>query len=375
MSRELLIIGGGVMGLWAALKAGLAGLDVLLVDAGRLGEGASFGHLGALMAHMPDKWNPKKQLQFDALLSLEQEIMPLEALTGLSAGYRRSGRLIPMPRLHLRDIALRHQDEAKINWCQENYRYEWRVVEAPPAVGWPSAEGIDGGFVLDTFAARANPRAFTAVLIAALKTMPNISVLENLAVQAIDAERGRAILANGESVSFGHCIVAAGYRSFALIEALLPGLQKPLGMAVKGQSALMAADVDPALPLIFLDGLYVIPHEGGKVAIGSTSENRFDDAFSTDQQLEELIARARALVPALRDAPVIDRWAGLRPKAMERDPMVGPIPECENVLALTGGFKVSFGIAHRLADAAIDVLNGVGAVALPETFLVEHHVS
>lgn len=363
------------MGLWAALKAGLAGLDVLLVDAGRLGEGASHGHLGALMAHMPDKWNAKKQFQFDALLSLEQEIKPLEALTGLSAGYRRSGRLIPLPKSHLRDIALRHQDEARANWCRENYNYEWRVVDAAPAPGWPSAEGIEGGFVLDTFAARANPRAFTAVLIAALKSLPNVRVLENLSVDAIDAEHGRAIFANGDSVPFGHCIVAAGYKSFGMIETLLPGLQKPLGMAVKGQSALMAAEIDPALPLIFLDGLYVIPHEGGKVAIGSTSENRFDDAFSTDEQLEELIARARALVPALRDAPVIDRWAGLRPKAMERDPMVGPIPECENVLALTGGFKVSFGIAHRLADAVIDALTGAGEVALPETFLVEHHVS
>ncbi len=66
-------------------------------------------------------------------------------------------------------------------------------------------------------------------------------------------------------------------------------------MPVKGQSALMAAEIDPSLPLIFLDGLYVVPHEGGRVAIGSTSENRFDEPFTTDDQLEDLIARRGSL--------------------------------------------------------------------------------
>ena len=78
------------MGLWAAVHAERLGIETLLIDSGRIGGGASGGLLGALMPHMPDKWNAKKQFQFDALLSLETEIAALEAATGLSAGYRRS---------------------------------------------------------------------------------------------------------------------------------------------------------------------------------------------------------------------------------------------------------------------------------------------
>jgi glycine oxidase len=136
------------------------------------------------------------------------------------------------------------------------------------------------------------------------------------------------------------------------------GLTQPLGQPVKGQSALLKADVDPSLPTIFRDGLYVIAHEGGHVAIGSTSENRFEEPYSTDEQLEVLLKKARALVPMLADAPVIERWAGLRPKAIDRDPMIGPHPVHANLLALTGGFKVSFGLAHRLAEAVVTMSTG-----------------
>ncbi len=65
---------------------------------------------------------------------------------------------------------------------------------------------------------------------------------------------------------------------------------------------------------------------------------------------------------------MIDRWAGLRPKAMARDPLVGPLPDAERIIALTGGFKVSFGIAHRLADAALQSVLGFADVDIPPSF-------
>ncbi len=77
------------------------------------------------------------------------------------------------------------------------------------------------------------------------------------------------------------------------------------------------------MPVVFLNGLYIVPHEDGTVAIGSTSEEDFADAFSTDAKLDALMDAAREIVPALSTAEVIERWAGLRPKAIGRDPMVG----------------------------------------------------
>jgi len=372
-STALLIVGGGIMGLWAAIHAERLGIDAMLVEAGRLGQGASGGLLGALMPHMPDKWNAKKQFQFDSLVSLEAEIAALELQTGLSAGYRRSGRLIPLPKPHLREIALGHSRDAEARWIAGERHFHWHVLDRPPQETWVDAAAGESGFVYDTLAARVAPRSFIAVLTAALRDARHVRIVEQLALDDLDLDRNVAMTTRGE-IAFGHCIVAAGHHSFPVLERHSQGLAKPLGQPVKGQAALFKVDVDPSMPTIFRDGLYVVAHEGGHVAVGSTSENRFDEPFSTDGQLDGLLEAAGQLVPALQGAPVLERWAGLRPKAIDRDPMIGVHPDHGSLIALTGGFKVSFGLAHRLAAAAVHLAAGLQPpFALPESFLLAHH--
>lgn len=374
-SVDLLIVGGGVMGLWAAVKAERLGLKTLLVEQNLLGQGASGGLIGALMAHMPDRWSEKKQFQFDALVALEAEIAELEAATGFSAGYRRCGRIIPLPKPHLRDIALRHEQDAKTNWAQDGRQFHWHVLDAPPVAGYLADASMAGGFVHDTLAARMSPRSMGRALSAFLKTAQNVTVVEGVGVSSLDPDRAQAKLSTGETVSFGHVIVSAGYQSFPLLQQSLNLVgAAPLGQPVKGQSALMKADIDPAMPVLFLGGLYVVPHDDGMVAVGSTSEESFSEPFTTDAQLDVFIEKARNLVPALGNAEVVERWAGLRPKAIDRDPMVGSLPAHPRLVALTGGFKVSFGLAHRLADAALSVVQGIEP-KLPQSFLLESHIA
>lgn len=362
------------MGLWAAVHAERLGLDTLLVDSGRLGEGASGGLLGALMSYSPDAWDEKKQFQFDALVALEDEIANLEASTGHAIGYRRCGRLIPLPKPHLRVIAETRCPDADRHWRSGERQFHWRIEDMPRTEGWPRVETAAAGLVHETFAARVAPRRLGAALKTFLGTARHVRIIENCAVSSIDAELGAAHLSNGDSVSFGHCIVSAGFRSFPMLEKLGAPLPVPLGQAVKGQSALLAADVDPDLPMIFLDGVYIVPHEAGTVAIGSTSENRFDTPYATDAQLEKLIARARQMAPVLENAAVIERWAGLRPKAIDRDPMVGSHPDHPDIIALTGGFKISFGMAHSLAKVALSVIDGQEP-AVPSSFLLASHLA
>ncbi|MGV1826956.1 NAD(P)/FAD-dependent oxidoreductase [Agrobacterium vitis] len=374
LAADLLVVGGGIMGLWAARFAVLAGLDVVLVDGGRMAGGASGGLLGALMPYMPDKWDRKKQFQFDALLALETEAAQLEAETGIGVGYRRSGRLMPLPKPHLRVIANRHEKDAETAWKTADRQFAWKVIDTSPAGdGWPDSAVTQAGLVHDTLAARVSPRGLTTALKAALVASPRCRIIEGLAVKAIDPVRQWAELADASRIAFGHVIVSAGVGSFPLLDGFSPAATLPLGMAVKGQAALLKADVDPALPLVYLDGIYAVPHEGGHVAIGSTSENRWDAPLTTDDQLETLIAKARRLVPMLGDAPVVERWAGLRPKSIDRDPMVGPHPDHPRLIALTGGFKISFGLAHSLAQQALRPIFG-GELDMPDGFTLAHHL-
>ena len=372
-SADLVILGGGVMGLWAGVKAARLGIRTLLLDAGRTGGGASGGLLGALMPHTPDRWNDRKQFQLEALVSLEEEVALLQSETGLSTGYRRSGRLIPLPKPHLREIAFRNGEEAGRNWVTAGRSFGWSVLDAPLDAGWPDAAACEAGLVHETLSGRVSPRLLTAALRARIDLSDHVRVIENAAAERIDPDRRLVHLAGGRTVSFGHCIIAAGHRSFPLLQAIEPASHLPLGRPVKGQAALLRADIDPAAPVLFLNGLYVVPHDDGTVAIGSTSEEEFANAAATDQKLEDVLARARELVPALERAEVVERWAGLRPKAIGREPMVGPHPDHPSLVALTGGFKVSFGLAHRLADAALAAVVG-DPMTVPPSFVLADHL-
>ncbi|WP_093424824.1 hypothetical protein [Tranquillimonas alkanivorans] len=60
----------------------------------------------------------------------------------------------------------------------------------------------------------------------------------------------------------------------------------------------------------------------------------------TDAQLDDVIARVRAAVPVLADAPVVALWAGVRPRAQSRTPMLGVHPFRAGEYVANGGFKV-----------------------------------
>jgi len=371
-STDLLIVGGGIMGLWAALHAGRRGLNVTLIEKRKIGQGASGGLLGALLPYMPDRWDLKKQLQLDALVSLETDIRVLEAETGLSAGYRRSGRIIPLAKPHLRKIAEGHEQDALKAWKKEGQQFHWHVLDQSPVSGWPEMDAA--GFVHDTLAARVSPRDLVAVLLASIRRMPTVTIAENRGLVSIDPVKSSAVLDSGQTIAFGHVILAHGWESFDFLSKVGQAPSKPIGQPVKGQSALLKADLDPSLPVLFEDGLYIVPHDNGTVAIGSTSETQFDAPFATDGQLDDLIEQARMLVPLLRDAPVTERWAGLRPKASLRDPIIGPHPDFANIIALTGGFKITFGLAHTLARMAVGNVFGDKPVGLPESFTWDAHL-
>ena len=82
-----------------------------------------------------------------------------------------------------------------------------------------------------------------------------------------------------------------------------------------------------------------------------------------DTQLDALHARAIAACPVLAGAPVLDRWAGLRPRAKSRAPLLGAWPGRAGHFVANGGFKIGFGMAPKVAQVMADlVLDGVDTI-------------
>ena len=163
-------------------------------------------------------------------------------------------------------------------------------------------------------------------------------------------------------------ILAGGLNGFSLLEG---HLAHSAGEGVKGQAALLECDLGTA-PQLYADGVYVIPHANGVAAVGSTTEKVWDHV-DVDTKLETVIEKARSLFPALGDAPVLQRWAGVRPKARRRYPMLGPIPSLQGVYCAMGAFTIGFGIAHKVGEVLADFAGG-GFYDLPKNFTVKWHM-
>ncbi len=369
LSCDLLVVGGGVFGLWIARHAALRGLDTILIDKDRVGSGASGGLLGALIPHLPERWDAKKQFQFEALSALPGLVRAIEEETGLDCGYRRCGRLMPLWKEAFSDIAAKQTAAAQQNWNTPETGYEWNIVERPPLEDWPAADAMPLGLVVDTLSARIDPRSYLAALRRSIES--RVRIIEGEAFAA--CADGVVETSGGKRIMAGRTVLSAGYETFPILGQLLGGEASSYGRPVKGQAALLETELDDNLPLVFHDGTYVIVHDGGRVAVGSTSEHRFDAPFSTDAVLDAVLEKARRLCPAIADAPVIERWVGLRPRAVGRNPMIGVLPDHPEVIVATGGFKITFGIAHKIAECVVDLATG-GTPDLPESFRLAAHL-
>jgi glycine oxidase len=373
-SPDLIIVGGGVVGLWCAERAGRLGLKTILVEKGRIGAGASGGFLGALMPHQPVNWTPKKAFQLDALMALETEVSLLEEATGMSCGYRRCGRLMPIYTTNKLKQSQTWQEAASQNWPQMSptgVPITWDLPRQAPDANWLSQDPDLLACDHETLSARVNPRTMLQAL--ATKVATTVDIQENVTVTAISND-GIVTLSDGRRLSPGHVIVAAGYETFGLLK---PITGHTLGSGIKGQAALLRpkTPASPDQPIVYAGGTYIISHDNGLIAVGSTSQATFDYPHTVDGELDDLIVSARKLCPCLDGGEIVERWAGVRPKAIGRDPVIGVLPESENVVLASGGFKISFGIAHHMADAALDKITGNAEITLPPSFEISHHFS
>ena len=318
--------GAGAFGLGCAWACARQGAKVRVIDPFGVASGSSGGVVGALAPHVPENWNAKKQFQLESLLMAADWWAEIETKSGLSTGYGRLGRVQPLADDHAVELARGREVTAAELWGDKAV---WEVVADGGAFVPKSPTGL---FIRDTLSARMHPRKACFALAEAIR------------------QAGGEIVEEGAEV--GPVIHATGTAG---LEAMSVGLGRMIGVGVKGQAALLDYDAGD-VPQVFAGGVHVVPHADGTVAIGSTSERTYDDPQSTDAQLDSVIAAARAAVPALADAPVIERWAGVRPRSRSRAPMLGAWPGRDGQFIANGGFKIGFGMAPKVAEVMADLV-------------------
>ena len=342
---DAIVVGGGLVGCLAARALGRAGLAVRLVERrSDLGVEASTAAAGMLAPQMEAAEDLLVEVPGpragDAMLDLclaardgwAAFARKLESDTGRPVHYRQDGTLV---------VALTPVEAGRLERSATAQR--GRGLRAEFLDG-AAARRLEPAVTGDAVAAlllpddhQVDPLALMEAVEVAARSTPGIHVTTATRVRAILSEGGRV---SGVVTEVGRILTPRVVLAAGAWSGRLGGLPRTLPVRpVKGQMAAVLPDRSPFRRVIGGRGAYCVPRDDGRVVIGATVEERGFDARVSPAEVDALVAMARDLVAGLNGAPVVSRWAGLRPGTLDSLPILGPDPDLDGLVYATGHYR------------------------------------
>ncbi|MER5786117.1 glycine oxidase ThiO [Streptomyces mobaraensis] len=323
---DVLVIGGGIIGLVTAWRAAQRGLRTAVADPSP-GGGAALVAAGMLAAVTELHYGEQALLALNLASARRYPdfTAELEEASGRDTGYRACGTLAVAldadDRAHLRELgAFQRRCGLEAEWLTGR---ECRRLEPMLAPGVQGGLRVDGDHQTD-------PRRLAAALLTACERAG--VTLRRAAVARVLLDGDRAVgaeLADGERIAAGQTVLAAGSHSARM--AGLPDAVLPPVRPVKGQTLRLRV---PEAYRPFLsrtvravvrgNPVYLVPRENGELVIGATTEELGWDTTVTAGGVYELLRDAHELVPGLTELPLAETSAGLRPGSPDNAPLLGP---------------------------------------------------
>lgn len=357
---DLLIVGGGIIGLGVAWRARQRGMSVTLLERARLGEGASHVAAGMIAPVAEVEFGPAGQRLLD--LSLRSAaIWPgfaeeLAQASGRPVQLRRTATLLlardeDEARELERQLAFRESLGLDVRRLRPSAARELEPALAPVlrlALEAPDDHAVD-------------PRQALAALIAVCRA-EGVQLREGAAVAELlhDGRRARGVrLDGGEALEAGAVLLAAG----AWTEEIggLPEEARVPVRPIKGQIMRLR---DPAGPgmlerVVRYQGGYLVPRGDGRYVLGATVEERGFELGPTAGGVHELLRDAWELVPGVAELEIEELAVGMRPGSPDNLPSIGQ-GALEGLLWATGHHRNGILLAPLSAELALAALTGAG---------------
>ncbi|MGH8904165.1 MAG: glycine oxidase ThiO [Egibacteraceae bacterium] len=350
---DVVVAGGGVIGLAVAWRGAQAGLAVTVCDP-RPGSGASWAAAGMLA--------PVTEVTYgeEALLALNLDstrrwpvfAAELAEASGLDPGYLECGTVVVArdadDRAALEDLIVFQRG---LGLEVEPLRSrELRALEPGLA---PSVRGgihVPGDHQVDN---RALLRALRAACDRAGVGRRPAHVLGLLT----EADRVTGVrLDDGGELTTGTVVLAAGCWSGQL-EGVDPGALPPV-RPVKGQLVHLRGPAAMRLSSRNVRGLdvYVVTRPDGRVVVGATVEERGFDRTPTAGAVHDLLRDARDLLPGVAELDFVEVAVGLRPGSPDNAPLLGPAVGVDGLVCATGHYRNGVLLTPVTADLVAELL-------------------
>ena len=335
--KDIIIVGGGILGMLTARSLHDAGLKVMLIERGELGRESTWAGGGILSPLYP--WRYPDAVSVLAKASQQQYPELCQALlaeSGVDPQYINSGSL------YADDSEL----EAAKLWAQ---RYAYKLEHF---TSFAAMQDLTRGIYLPDVAQVRNPRIAHS-LRSGLRLRP-MTIAEFSPVDELLIENNQAV-----GVRVGHSVFKAGkvIVTAGAWTGLFPAVQlSPIKIEpVLGQMILFRAEKGLLRRIVMHQGRYLIPRKDGRILCGSTLEYQGFQKQTTEQAKQELREFAYDLMPALRDLPVLNHWCGLRPGSPNGIPYIGEHPEIKGLYVNAGHYRN--GVV--LSPASVDLLTAL----------------
>ena len=350
---DVVVVGGGVIGLSVAWRLAKRGLSVIVMDAGR--EGRSTRAAAGMLAPLAEArtYSPFVHLGRDSLALYPSFLEELRDASGADIGLCGPGML---------RVAL------TVEQAEEQHK----------ALGWQARLGLPlhrlTGDEARQLEPGLGPDIVSAVLSPDEKHVPPRLLLA--ALRAACARTTVTLKQGAETMSYdthGPHFVAIRTRNYECFSCRFvvaatgawgrewrtsTGRELPI-RPLRGQAlSLGPASPSPVAHTIYGPDGYTVPRLDGMVVVGATEEDAGFDASTTREGLASLRRMGARLVPALKGMKTQETWAGLRPVCSDGLPVLGQSPAIDNVFLALGhgrnGILLAPITAELIADAIVN---------------------
>ncbi len=308
---DILVVGGGIVGVATALSCHEAGLgSVLVIDAGRLGAGATGGATGLLIPE-PHQWSDPETFVDLERASLERWRY-LEQVTPGGVG------LIELDWIGLAPESGRgSMEHPAVRWLESE-----KVTALVPGLAWRLAGA------LIRHQARVNPLRSLASLSAGLP-----AVATGVAATAVEVsgERITSVATSAGNISSGAVIFATGQPP------VLDGLELSLPAdRVKGH--LLVTEPAPVrLPCTVAP--VATPLEDGRLLAGGTFDVGDESPAVRPEVIDSILESLYSALPSVRGIGVSHQWCCFRPRHPDGRPVIDRVPGLRNAWITSGHYR------------------------------------
>jgi glycine oxidase len=355
-SSNVVVVGGGVIGLSVAYELLRRGRGVTVLERGEPGCGATCASAGMLAPVSEAEIECPEQIVFgrDSLARYPELIRAVEEDAGPpGCGYRQEGTLW---------VAVNRDEREHLDHLAETVRLKGLaaerlsrddVLDLEPRLSGRVVGGlrVSGDHQLD-------PRDLTRTLVRAIRKRGG-TVETGVEVEEIRAADGRVAGvvtrrdgAGPQSLDGSQVVLCAGAWSDRVRHPL-----ERLGVRpVKGQILRLAGE-RLLSHVIRTPEVYFVPRDDGELLVGATVEEMGFDERPTAGAMHDILRHAHEVLPGIYDLECREAGVGLRPARESHRPAIGPTAIDGLFVAVghyRGGILQAPATAHYLARTIVE---------------------